>query len=288
MLERVIGEDIELRIQNAPQPTVALVDRSQIEQIVMNLVVNARDAMPGGGVIRIATDVVELDAPAAHALELAPGKYVRLKVTDTGCGMDAATQALIFEPFFTTKPQGKGTGLGLSTVFGIVKQSRGNIVVTTAVGAGTTFEILLPADLQLEQSVVAGRSGPTARGSETILVVEDEASLRQVMMRQLSKAGYQPLAASSPSQALEIAAEHGAAIRLIVTDVVMPEMRGDELAARLSPICPGARVLYTSGYLDDEHVRDNIAGKDFLAKPFDAGTLSDRVRAALDATTAAM
>ena len=270
------GEDIDLSLLHSTGACTAMVDRGQMEQVVMNLVVNARDAMPDGGRLTIACDTIILDAAAGGHLDLPSGHYVRLTVTDTGMGMDAATRTRIFEPFFTTKGLGKGTGLGLSTVYGIVKQSRGGIAVDSTLGAGSTFSIYLPADTGV---VAVERPQPTAvaRGHETILVVEDEAPLRAAVVRVLSAAGYDVLVAALPSEALALAAAHGPSIALVLTDVVMPEMNGRELAGKLARLCPHARFLYTSGYTDDALLRSGVLGEEFLAKPFNPATLAKRI-----------
>jgi PAS domain S-box-containing protein len=282
MLHRLIGEDIELILRPSPDKAVALVDRGQLEQVVMNLVVNARDAMPDGGRLAIETDVITLEQAAAQGADLPPGRYVRLAVADTGIGMDTETRARVFEPFFTTKELGKGTGLGLSTVFGIVKQSRGGITVTSTPGAGSTFAVFLPVDSDPALPATTPQRSAPLGGHETILVVEDEAPLRAVVVRVLASAGYRVLVAATPSEAIRIAREHSDKIRLIFTDVVMPEMNGRELAARLGPLCPSAQILYTSGYTDDALMRSGVLGQEFLAKPFEPTTLSARIRALLD------
>jgi PAS domain S-box-containing protein len=280
MLHRVIGEDIEIEHVGSSNATTAIVDRGQLEQVVMNLLVNARDAMPDGGRITIATSPVDLGPVAAEALDVAPGPYIELSVADTGSGMDAATCARIFEPFFTTKEQGKGTGLGLSTVYGIIKQSNGAITVDSVPGEGTTFAILLPACTRGERMTDCAASS-TIRGHELIMIVEDEAPLRSAMVRVLTTAGYQLLVAGRPSEAIALAATHGNAIRAIVTDVVMPEMNGRELVAELREHC-AAPVLYTSGYLGDALMRSGVASEAFLPKPFEPAALTLRIRQLLD------
>ena len=281
LLQRLIGEDIELVVILKPALGRIEADAGQLEQIIMNLAVNARDAMPPGGRITIETSNVELDEeyaaqhPATHS-----GPHVMLSVTDTGCGMDAKTKAHMFEPFFTTKEFGKGTGLGLSTVYGIVKQSGGSIWVYSEVGIGTTFKIYLPCvDPVLEIAPLNDKSGKVARGSETILIVEDEKALLDVTRRSLEAAGYVVLAADSLTEAIRISGSHPGPIHLMVTDVVMPGMSGAELASRLSAPRPEMKVLFVSGYTDDTIVRHGVLepGLAFLQKPFSPRTLARKV-----------
>ncbi len=286
MLRRIIGEDIELVW--APQSTLGLVraDPGQLEQVLMNLVVNARDAMPDGGRLTIETSNVEIDETyvALHAA-VEPGPYVMLSVSDTGSGMDEATRTHIFDPFFTTKDKGKGTGLGLSTVHGIVTQSGGSIWVYSEPGRGTTFKVYLPREL--ESSVVPPSERPPTSvrtGTETILVVEDEKALRRVARRILGAAGYTVLTAAGGPEAIAICAQHGDDIHLLLTDMVMPSMSGMELAQELLQTRPALRVLYTSGYSDAGLVQQGVLepGVHFLPKPFTAADLVKRVREALD------
>jgi two-component system, cell cycle sensor histidine kinase and response regulator CckA len=281
LLQRLIGEHIELRVVLDPALGRVKADAGQLEQIIMNLAVNSRDAMPPGGKLTIETSNVELDGgyaemhPSAH-----PGPHVMLSVTDTGCGMDAKTQERIFEPFFTTKEFGKGTGLGLSTVYGIVKQSGGSVWVYSEVGIGTTFKIYLPCDSTvLEVAPTADRLEKVEGGSQTILVVEDEAALLQVTSQSLEAVGYEILAAQSPAEAIRISKSHRGPIHLMVTDVIMPGMNGAQLAAHLSALRPEMKVLYVSGYTDDTIVRHGVleAGLAFLQKPFSPKTLARRV-----------
>jgi CheY-like chemotaxis protein len=261
-------------------------DESQLEQVVLNLAINARDAMPQGGVVTAIFDRVSGDS---HTVRRRPGMpevdYVRMRVIDTGVGMDAATQARIFEPFFTTKEFGKGTGLGLATVYGVVKQSDGWIWVDSVLGSGTTFEIFLPAvEEPGEQTSKSPAKVKQAGGSETILVVDDEEGVREVATQYLSSRGYNVLAAESGPQALEIASAQAGTIHALVTDAVMPGMSGPALAKKLLASRPETRVLYISGYaedtslLQDAHVRDDA----FLQKPFGLDSLAEKLRALLN------
>jgi two-component system cell cycle sensor histidine kinase/response regulator CckA len=283
MLRRLIGEHIELVILLGERPLQIRADRGQIEQVIMNLAVNARDAMPSGGVLTIEVSPVSLSGPSEARRT---GPHVLLRVTDTGCGMDTATVARVFEPFFTTKEQGKGTGLGLSTVYGIVEQSSGQIEVESAPGAGTTFRVLLPRVEEATGTSVAASSGPTtAYGSETVLLVEDEVALRAMAREALQNHGYVVLEAGNGVEALAVADSMRGPIHLLVTDVVMPRMGGGELAQRLSAAQPGMRVLFMSGYTDDAVVREGVseATSAFLQKPFTLGTFARKVRETLDA-----
>ena len=289
LLQRLIGEDIELVVVMKPALGQIEADAGQLEQIIMNLAVNARDAMQPGGKITIETSNVEVDEeyaaqhPSTHA-----GPHVMLSVTDTGCGMDAKTKAHMFEPFFTTKEFGKGTGLGLSTVYGIVKQSGGSIWVYSEVGIGTTFKIYLPCvDSVIEIAAPSDKSGKVARGSETILIVEDEKALLEVTHRSLEAAGYAILAANSPAEAIRISGSHPGPIHLMVTDVIMPGMSGAELASRLSASRPEMKVLFVSGYTDDTIVRHGVLepGLAFLQKPFSPRTLARKVSEILAPTS---
>ncbi|MFO0659016.1 MAG: PAS domain S-box protein [Polyangiaceae bacterium] len=283
MLRRLIGEDIELAMDIPAQAFPVQADRGQIEQVIMNLLVNARDAMPDGGRVRIWLERVRLDAEQARVLDSPPGEYVCLSVSDTGCGMDSAVLAKIFEPFFTTKEVGKGTGLGLSMVYGIVRQSGGAIRVTSEVGRGATFSVFLP--LRVE-SPVEDRESPSSlessRGHETILVVEDEIALKSLVARVLTTTGYKVFTAANPGEALLVCEKHGARIDVILTDVVMPGINGKELVDRVLPLCPKAKVLFVSGYTADVLERHGIDELHFLAKPFDLHTLTTRIRRLLD------
>ena len=288
MLRRILGEDIDYVQVLAPDLGLVRADPGQIEQVLMNLVVNARDAMPTGGKLTIETCNVDLDEEyAARHVATKPGPYVSLVVSDTGCGMDAATRARIFEPFFTTKEKGKGTGLGLSTVYGIVKQSGGNIWVYSEPGQGTTFKIYLPREISAKMAVNASRLAvvqtPPA-GTETILVVEDEEAIRHIAQRILGEAGYTVLTAPAASDALLTSKAHQGTIHLLLTDVVMPQASGRALAERLAVARPGIKVLYMSGYTDDAIVHHGTLdpGTHFIGKPFSAADLTKKVREVLD------
>lgn len=272
MLARLIGEDISLKLVLSSDLAKVKADRSQIEQVLLNLAVNARDAMPQGGKLVIETANVALDETAARRRPyLVPGRYVLLRVTDTGCGMDAALQAHIFEPFFTTKGKGKGTGLGLATVYGVIKQSGGYIVVDSEVGSGSTFEIYLPrVDESLEAPSESKPLADRGREQRTILLVEDEHSLRKLTARTLKEIGYAVCEAQDALEALEIAKRSETVIDLLLTDVVMPGMSGPSLARTLSPLRPEMKVLYMSGYTDGEIAPHGVleAGTSILRKPF--------------------
>jgi len=286
MLQRLIGEDIALVTMPAPGLGRVKVDPGQIEQVIMNLAVNARDAMPNGGKLTIETANVELDnAYAREHVSVRPGPYVMLAVSDTGCGMDAATQARIFEPFFTTKEPGKGTGLGLSTVYGIVKQSDGNIWVYSEPGRGTTFKIYLPRVEAVAEAVEpSGAAARTIRGSETILLVEDENAVRALIRSTLQANGYTVLEAHHGKHAIQVCEQHAGPIHLMVTDVVMPEMSGRDLAERLKPSRPNMKVFFMSGYTDKAIVNHGELdpGTAFLQKPFIPDALARKVREVLD------
>jgi two-component system cell cycle sensor histidine kinase/response regulator CckA len=287
MLRRIVGEDIDFIRVETPDLGLIMVDPGQLEQVIMNLVVNARDSMPDGGKLTVETSNVEIDGEyTARHVAVAPGPYVLLAVTDTGCGMDEQTKARLFEPFFTTKAKGKGTGLGLSTVYGIVKQSGGNIWVYSELGRGTTFKVYLPRDLSATAATVIRPPKVPRRttGTETILLVEDEEALRKAARRALDAAGYTVLTAADGVEALQTSAQHGGDIHLLLTDVIMPRMNGRMLAQELSKSRPATKVLYMSGYTDDAIVHHGVldAGAQFLAKPFTAADLKAKVREVLD------
>jgi two-component system cell cycle sensor histidine kinase/response regulator CckA len=286
LLQRLIGEHIAVRTRLDPALGATKADPAQLEQVIVNLTVNARDAMPHGGQLLIETTNVDVDAAyAATRAAVTPGPYVVLAVSDTGVGMDQATQAKLFEPFFTTKGPGKGTGLGLSTVYGIVKQSGGFIWVYSELSKGSTFKIYLP-----RVAAAAQRIEPSAlpaavpRGTETVLLVEDEPALRAVARRTLERQGYVVLEAPNGEAGLAVAAAHTGPLELLVTDVVMPGISGRELATRLVAARPTVRVLFTSGYTDDAIVHHGVleAGIQFLQKPFTPSGLARKVREVLD------
>jgi PAS domain S-box-containing protein len=286
MLVRLIGEDIEIITALRPGIGKINADPGQIEQVVMNLVVNARDAMSDGGRIVIETTDVDLDEAYASArVGVKAGPYVMLAISDTGCGIDAETQKHIFEPYFTTKELGKGTGLGLSTVYGIVKQSEGNIWIQSEVGKGTTFNIYLP---RTEARMELPRRNSEARqqkGSETLLLVEDEPLVRDFTRCVLQEIGYKVLDAGRGADALRIADEYEGPIHLMITDVVMPHMSGPQLAENLTHRRPEMKVLYVSGYTGaDAIVRHGVLeeGISFLEKPFTTSSLAHKVREVLD------
>ncbi len=289
LLRRLIGEDIHLVTKLDPANGRLRADQAQLEQVLVNLVVNARDAMPKGGTLTIETAQVELTrSPVYHLTPLPPGPYVRLSVGDTGCGMDRQTQSHIFEPFFTTKGEGKGSGLGLSTVFGIVTQCGGAIDVTSRVGHGTRFDLYFPS---VESDILAtaptAPSGRPQRGTETILVAEDEPSVRTLVRDELRKLGYSVIEAKNGVEACLLATQQAGSLQLLLTDVVMPGMGGRELAQHLSVIKPDLRTLFMSGYMDDVGI---MAGQEegtssFLQKPFTPEVLARAVRSLLDAST---
>ncbi len=284
MLGRLLGEDVDLSLERNALGSV-LADPSGVEQVVMNLVVNARDAMPTGGKLRIETASVELDeAYARRNIGAKPGPYVLLSIADDGVGMDEATQARIFEPFFTTKELGKGTGLGLSTVFGIVTQSGGSVAVESAPGRGATFRIYLPRVASEVERTTRSVAPPTVRGSETILLVEDEDQVRVVARGILARHGYTVLDARNAGEALLLAERHAGTIDLLLSDVVMPQMSGPELARRLVTARPTMRVLCMSGYADDSVVRHGVFTERFafLQKPVTPETLTRKVREVLE------
>jgi two-component system, cell cycle sensor histidine kinase and response regulator CckA len=284
MLGRLIGDDVELKSVLRDNLGTIKADPSQLEQVLMNLAINARDAMPRGGKIVIETSNVEIDETYARQQpSTKPGRYVMLTVSDTGSGMDLETQSHIFEPFFSTKAPGQGTGLGLSTVFGIVRQSGGTIAVYSELGNGTTFKIHFPrsdeAPAVMQQEKAKGLRG----GTETILLVDDAAPLRRL----LEECGYTVLDSGDPGEALRIAREHKGSLPLMITDVVMPGFSGSVLAERLAAVRPETKVLYTSGYADDAIVQQRVPGQDyeFLEKPFTREDLVLKVRELLDSPT---
>ena len=288
LLRRVIGEDIELEFRTEAKRHTVDADPSQLEQVFMNLAINARDAMPAGGKLTIATENLDLDeAYMDRRVTVKPGHYVQIIVSDTGCGMDEQTQSRIFEPFFTTKEQSKGTGLGLAMVYGIVKQSGGFIWVYSEPGHGTAFKINIPVvEAAAEAAQPIERSGSLPRGSETILVVDDDASLREVTCEILRGGGYTVIEAESPARALQVAESHSSVIDFLLTDVIMPKMNGRELATRLVQARPAMKVLYVSGYADGV-VQDGPHGPleeglAFLQKPYTRKQMMLKIREILD------
>ena len=288
MLRRMIGEDVELRVSLELELGNIKADPVQLEQVIMNLVVNARDAMPKGGKLSIETSNVYLDESYAHEhVSVVPGEYVMLAISDTGCGMDEETRQQIFEPFFTTKEPGKGTGLGLSMVYGIVRQSGGNIWVYSEEGTGTTFKIYFPrVTAEAQEYKRTNGCAETPKGSETILLVEDAALVRTLARQVLETAGYRVLEAESAEAALEVCETiNGTHIDLLLTDVVMPGMSGNDMSKILLARQPDMPVLYMSGYTDDAIVQHGVLepGINFLQKPFSPGALAMKVREVLDA-----
>jgi two-component system, cell cycle sensor histidine kinase and response regulator CckA len=287
LLRRLIGEDVTLVARLSPDLWAVRADPTQLEQVLMNLVVNARDAMPSGGRVSIETENTALDpSSGTDAFSVTRGNYVRLSVTDTGGGMAADVRARAFEPFFTTKELGRGTGLGLSTVYGIVKQTGGYIWIDSEEGQGTCIRIYLPRDpgvpVRLEERPAA-RSGIT-RGSETLLVVEDEEGVRELMQAWLESHGYRVLTAGNGVEALDTCQAFEGQIDLVVADMVMPAMGGPAMARKRKPVRPGLKVMFMSGYADampsDRDVLDEPTL--FLQKPFALSLLVDKVRQALD------
>jgi len=287
LLRRLIGEDVELATVLDPTLGRVTADPGQLEQVIVNLAVNARDAMPQGGKLTLETRNIDLDSSYTleHSL-VKPGPYVQLTVSDSGIGMDEETQAHAFEPFFTTKPRGQGTGLGLAMVYGTVKQSGGFIWVYSEPGRGATFKIYLPrVDAPVESAAPPAPVERPPRGSETVLLAEDEPAVRAIARQALERQGYTVLAAPSGADALALAAQHGATIHLLLTDVVMPGMSGRDLADRLTAKRHGIRVLYISGYTDNAIVRHGMLepGLAYLQKPFRPDALVRKVREVLDA-----
>ncbi|MBP1628377.1 MAG: sensor hybrid histidine kinase [Holophagaceae bacterium] len=287
MLQRIIGEHIQLEINLAPDPSMVVVDPSQLSQVMMNLAINARDAMPQGGHLLLETSrtLVEEHHQRAKHQDVLPGVYAVIAMADTGCGMDEATLNHIFEPFFTTKEKGKGTGLGLAMVYGIVKQSGGHVWVYSEPGRGTQFKIYLPLNSAEEAPSLALPSLPLRPGWETVLLVEDDAAVRALVVGALASWGYQVLEAADPLAALQITDAHSDPIHLLITDVVMPYFNGPDLAQRILQQRPDLRVLFVSGYTDGAiiHQESELKSAEFLQKPFNMKTLNQKVRAILDA-----
>jgi nitrogen-specific signal transduction histidine kinase len=286
MLRQLIGENIDLVTKLAAPHGVVRIDPGQMQQVIMNLTVNARDAMPRGGTLTIETGNVTADRSfAAEHPGLKPGEYVLLRVTDTGRGMGEAEMARIFEPFFTTKELGKGTGLGLAVVFGIVKQSGGCIYASSAVGSGSTFDIFLPrVEAQAAEKVETAPSDHRPAGNETILVAEDDQFVRGLVVTSLGQQGYRMLEAADGEQALRMAVGLAEKVDLLLTDVIMPVMGGAELAKRLTELRPGLKVLFMSGYSERMSAESALPqnGASMLEKPFDVGALARKVRTTLD------
>jgi signal transduction histidine kinase/CheY-like chemotaxis protein len=287
IIMRLIGEDVTVSFRLQPDLAAVRADPSQIEQVLLNLAINARDAMPNGGALTIATSNATLDeAYVRQHVPAAPGEYVRITISDTGVGMDRDTLARIFEPFFTTKPLGKGTGLGLSTAYGIVKQSGGYIWAYSELNLGTTFKIYLPAVAAVKDEPAAPRAKVTPKrvaGTETILLAEDEEGVRELLEEVLGRNGYTVLTASSGAEAVQISEFYEGEVHLLVTDVVMPGMSGPDVASRLRARRPGIRVVFLSGYTDDALAAKGglAAGEHFLQKPFSASELVQLIRQAL-------
>ncbi len=285
MLRRLIGEDIDLRLALSPDLGRVHADPGRVEQVLMNLAVNARDAMPSGGTLTLETANVYLDESyTSRHLSVKPGPYVMIAVSDTGAGMDEATQSHLFEPFFTTKSSGKGTGLGLSTVFGVVKQSGGSLQVYSEPGEGTSVKVYLP---RIDQPAVlepAAAEKAARAGTETILLVEDDDMVRFLMRETLQRAGYKVYDTADPTEARRMANQYHAPIDLLITDVVMPKIRGTALAVQLVEQRPAMKVLYVSGYTDNAVINSGLLHQEvfFLQKPFTPGDLIAKVREVLE------
>jgi nitrogen-specific signal transduction histidine kinase len=287
LVQRLIGEDVRVRFNPGSGSCVLKADRGQLVQIIMNLAVNSRDAMPQGGAFIVETANVELhESEARLNPEARQGPYVMLAVRDTGQGMDITTQARIFEPFFTTKAIGKGTGLGLSVVYGIVKQSGGFITVSSELGHGTEFRIYLPAALEIPEPIPQSECGPVRGGSETILLIEDEPPLQQKICKVMQDAGYHVLLAGDGEEGFRLAVEDPGQIHLLLTDVVMPNMSGPRVAERLRTTRPDTKTLYMSGYPDMGEGGEALRlQRNFIPKPFTQEELLRRVRDVLDGFT---
>jgi two-component system cell cycle sensor histidine kinase/response regulator CckA len=283
MLRRAIGEDIDLVTSLKADPARIAIDPAQLEQVLLNIAGNARDAMPKGGKLTIRTASLKAGDAASAAEGITPGPRVMLAISDTGSGMSEDTLNHLFEPFYTTKGKGKGTGLGLSEVYGIVKQAGGEITVDSEVGRGTTVRISLPPAIDQGKDEEA-RSERQSAGAETILLVEDEAGVRRLASEMLARQGYGVIEAASGAEALRIWQERAAAINMVLTDVIMPEMSGSELARELNRLCPALRIAYMSGYTDDILAQHGIleTKTPFLHKPFTLDSLARTVRSVLD------
>jgi CheY-like chemotaxis protein len=287
MLRRLIGEDLELITIPAASRDAVEADAGRLEQVIMNLVVNARDAMPDGGKLTLETGTVQLsESYSARQLGIQPGQHVTISISDTGIGMDEDTQRHLFEPFFTTKNPGRGTGLGLATAYGIIRQSGGAIGIISELGKGTTARIYLPlAEAKAEAVPEKVAAVESLTGAETILLVEDEARVRKLIVDVLAARGYRVLEATRGREAVRLVAAYKGPIHLAVVDVVMPEMSGPDLIRQIQPGHPDLRVLYISGYTDEAIVHHGIleSGAAFLQKPFLPDVLARRVREVLDA-----
>ena len=284
MLQRLIGENVDIVVRERGEPGHVKADPGQIEQVILNLAINARDAMPRGGTLTFEISDARLtNADARSGATVVPGRYTLLTVSDSGHGMDAETQARVFEPFFTTKQKGKGTGLGLSTVYGIVKQSGGYIWIDSAPGAGTRFSIYLPRVEEAVETPPLRSASEPLTGSETILVVEDEGAVRMLVRRALERYGYKVLTAGTPLEAIELAQGSGERIDLLISDVVLPQMSGRALADHILEAKAGTRLLFMSGYTDDAIVHHGVLdeGTPFIQKPFTPQALARKVRQVL-------
>ena len=285
LLVRTMGEDVQVELRLHPLFLAVHADRSMLDQVLLNLAINVRDAMPNGGNLSIETRAVEV----REGVDVPPGRYALLSVSDSGTGMDAEALSRLFEPFFTTKEAGKGTGLGLATVFGIVKQHQGSISVQSKVGHGTTFTILLPASPDLPEALARPATREPGRlGTETVLVVEDEPAVRDLAVKVLDQQGYRVLSAASAVEALALWPKHAANVALLITDLLLPEgIGGAELAARLTSERPDLKVIFTSGYHTDRS-SDGAHPQDaqFLRKPFSCGELLGTVRSSLERSEA--
>ncbi len=288
MLQRLIGEDIDFKFRPAPNKGMINADPGQVEQIIMNLTVNARDAMPNGGKLTIETENVFLDQNYIQThYEMQSGPYVMMAISDTGCGMDQKTLSHIYEPFFTTKEPGKGTGLGLATVYGIIKQSQGHIWVYSELDKGTTFKIYFPRIIEnKDQEEKEKIPQESLYGSETILVVEDETMVRNTICRSLREFGYTIIESGNGNEAHAICEQNKDRIQLMLTDVIMPEMNGRELANRIQSAYPKIKVIFMSGYTENAIVHQGILeeGITFLQKPFTPENLLIKIRAVLGAS----
>ena len=288
MLRRLIGADVDLVLSLEAEDGTIRADSGQIEQVIVNLVINARDAMPGGGKLLIETACLYIDEESAHGrLAVTPGHYVMLAVSDTGIGMTGEVRSRIFEPFFTTKARGKGTGLGLSTVYGIVQQSRASISVQSEPGQGTTFRLLFPAVHHGGREAAGPGADIPSFGHETILLTEDEAGVRGYVRHILERHGYHVAEASNGLEAMDVVRRYPGPIHLLLTDVVMPEVGGVELAAQFSAVYPGVPVLYMSGYNDRLWMQDENP-VDYIQKPFASTALLAQIRELLDARREAL